>query len=72
MVQRLEVRMTDDLSGAGIRAGKGETVAFSLDGKSYEIDLTAKNANQLRKVLQPYIDAGRPVPVSRRRRRSRS
>jgi len=29
MVQRLEVRVTDDLSGAVIRAGKVETVTFS-------------------------------------------
>jgi nucleoid-associated protein Lsr2 len=61
MVQRVEVRLIDDLSGELIRAGKGETVAFSLDGKSYEVDLTAENANLLRKVLQPYIEAGRPV-----------
>lgn len=71
MVQRFEVRMTDDLSGVVIRPGKGETVVFSLDGKSYEIDLTARNANLLRRVLRPYIDAGRPVLTSRRRRRAR-
>jgi hypothetical protein len=71
MVQRLEVRITDDLSGTVIRAGQGETVAFGLDGKSYEIDLTTKNARLLRKALQPYIDAGRPVTTARRRRRTR-
>ena len=71
MVQRLEVQVTKDLSGALIRPGNGETVTFSLDGKSYEIDLTAKNANLLRKVLQPYIEAGRPVMAPHRRRRSR-
>jgi hypothetical protein len=36
MVQRLEVRMTNDLSGAVSRAGRGESVAFSLDGWSDE------------------------------------
>ena len=61
MAQRLEVRITDDISGALIRPGRGETVTFSLDGKSYEIDLTAKNATQLRKALRPYVEAGRPV-----------
>jgi Lsr2 len=70
MAQRLEVRMTDDLSGALIRPGRGETVAFSLDGKSYEIDLTAKNATLLRKALRPYVEAGRPIGPSRRQRRS--
>jgi hypothetical protein len=67
MAQRLEVRLTDDLSGREIRPGKGETVIFSLDGKSYEIDLTAKNASGLRKALRPYIEAGRPIKRSRRR-----
>jgi len=67
MAQRLEVRLTDDLSGTEIRPGKGETVIFSLDGKSYEIDLTAKNASLLRKALRPYIEAGRPIKRSRRR-----
>jgi hypothetical protein len=59
MAQRVVVELTDDISGAEIPAGRGETVTFSLDGRSYEIDLTAKNANALRKVLSPYIDAGR-------------
>jgi len=53
MAQRTVVRLTDDLSGGEIAAGKGETVTFSLDGLSYEIDLTAKNASVLRKVLRP-------------------
>jgi hypothetical protein len=67
MAQRVVVRLTDDLSGAKIPAGKGETVTFSLDGTSYEIDLTAKNAGVLRKALRPYIEAGRPIKDSRRR-----
>jgi len=67
MAQRTVVRLTDDLSGAGIPAGKGETVTFSLDGWSYEIDLTAKNASVLRQVLRSYIEAGRPIKGSRRR-----
>jgi hypothetical protein len=67
MAQRTVVRLTDDLSGAEIPAGLGETVIFSLDGRSYEIDLTAKNARVLRKVLRPYVEAGRPIKDSRRR-----
>jgi hypothetical protein len=66
MAQRVVVRLTDDLSGAEIPSGKGETVTFSLDGRSYEIDLTAKNASGLRKALRPYIEAGRPIKNSRR------
>jgi nucleoid-associated protein Lsr2 len=67
MAQRTIVRLTDDLSGAEIAAGKGETVTFSLDGRTYEIDLTAKNASALRKALRPYIEASRPSKGSRRR-----
>jgi len=67
MAQRVVVRLTDDLSGAEIRSGKGETVTFGLDGTSYEIDLTAKNASVLRKAVRPYIEAGRPIKGSRRR-----
>ncbi len=65
MSQRVEVRLTDDLTGTDIPAGKGETIAFSLDGKTYEIDLTKKNAAALRKILTPYISAGRPLKNSR-------
>ncbi len=67
MAQRVVVRLTDDLSGAEIPAGKGETVTFDLDGTSYEIDLTAKNASVLRKALQPYVEAARPVKGAPRR-----
>ena len=67
MAQRVVVQLTDDLSGADIPAGRGETVTFSLDGRSFEIDLTAKNATALRKVLRPYIEAGRQSHVSGRR-----
>ena len=67
MAQRVVVRLTDDLSGTEISAGKGETVTFGLDGRSYEIDLTAKNAAVLRKALRPYVEAGRPIAGSGRR-----
>ena len=67
MVRRREVRLIDDLNGTGIRPGRGETVGFSLDGTSYEIDLTTKNASALRKALQPYVNAGRPIKESGRR-----
>jgi hypothetical protein len=67
MAQRVVVRLTDDLSGAEIPAGKGETVTLSLDGTSYEIDLTAKNASVLRKTLRPYVEAARPIKGARLR-----
>ena len=42
--------MIHDLDGAEA----SETVRFTVGGKSYEIDLSAKNAKQLDKLLEPY------------------
>jgi hypothetical protein len=33
-------------------------VKFGLDGHSYQIDLSSKNASKLRHVLAPYVDGG--------------
>lgn len=55
MAQRVVVTLSDDLDG-GVAE---ETVAFGLDGKSYEIDLSAENAEKLRSALAPYVQAGR-------------
>lgn len=69
MVQTVVVRLTDDLDGSDA----DETVAFGLDGKSYQIDLNKKNAATLRKTLKTYIDKGRPVrQASTRGRRASS
>ncbi|TDD28380.1 Lsr2 family protein [Kribbella turkmenica] len=61
----MQVVLTDDLDGSDISIRGGETVTFSLDGKTYEIDLTDKNAGALRKALSPYVEAGRRVTTSR-------
>jgi hypothetical protein len=65
MAQRVEVRLSDDLTGDDIPSGRGETVNFAIDGHTYEIDLTNKNAGALRKALSPYVSAGRRVTTSR-------
>jgi len=44
MAQRVEVKLIDDIDGGDA----AETVTFSLDGISYEIDLSEKNATKLR------------------------
>jgi tRNA U38,U39,U40 pseudouridine synthase TruA len=38
-----------------------ETVAFGLDGKYYEIDLSRSNAEKLRDVLAQFVGAARKV-----------
>ena len=68
MAQRVEVLLTDDLDDTDIAAGKGETIQFALDGKDYEIDLTSKNATNLRKALKPYLDAGRKTSAGNGKR----
>ena len=52
---------TDDLDGQQIRAGRGGTVGFSLDGVDYEIDLSAKHRRELEQTLAPFIENGRKV-----------
>jgi hypothetical protein len=57
MAQRVQVVLEDDLDG-----GKAdETVTFGLDGTTYEIDLSKKNAAKLRDALGSYVGAGRRV-----------
>ena len=55
MAQKVTVSLVDDLSGAQA----DETVSFGLDGKSYEIDLSSKNADKLRQALTDYVTAAR-------------
>lgn len=55
MAQKVEVTLVDDLDGGQA----DETIAFGLDGTQYVIDLTSKNAKQLRDSLAKYIDAAR-------------
>ena len=55
MVQKHIVQLEDDIDGGAA----AETVAFALDGTSYEIDLSAKNAGKLRDALATYVAHGR-------------
>ena len=68
MAQKVQTLLIDDLDG-----GEAEgTVRFGLDGADYEIDLSAKHAEALRKALARYVDAARRSPGSAARRPSRS
>jgi hypothetical protein len=62
MAQKVTVALIDDLDGGGA----DETVEFGLDGKTYEIDLSGKNAGKLRSALASYVEAARK-PGGRRR-----
>ena len=64
MASKTHVTLVDDLDGGNA----SETIGFSLDGKHYEIDLSARNAGALRKVVGPYAEAGRRLTTPRRGR----
>lgn len=53
MAKETITKLIDDLDGGEAH----ETVLFGLDGYSYEIDLSSKNASKLRNVLSPYLDS---------------
>ncbi|MDT0212063.1 Lsr2 family protein [Curtobacterium sp. BRD11] len=61
MAQKVTTTFVDDLDGREIEAGKGGTVSFAFDGVDYEIDLSDKNTEKLRAVLENYIAAARRV-----------
>lgn len=56
-IEEVNVMLVDDLDGG--RAT--ETVTFALEGSNYEIDLSKRNADQLRRALRPYLESGRKV-----------
>jgi hypothetical protein len=59
MAQQRFLSLIDDLDG-----GKAtETVVFGLDGASFEIDLSKKNAAALREGLTEFVEHGRRVKV---------
>jgi hypothetical protein len=68
MAQKVQVLLVDDLDGSEAT----ETVAFGLDGASYEIDLSTGNAGKLRKELAHYVEHARKASAPARRRRART
>jgi len=62
VAQKVVVSLVDDLDGSKA----DETVAFALDGKTYEIDLNRVNASKLRDTVAPYATAARKSAGRRR------
>ncbi|MDQ6949181.1 MAG: Lsr2 family protein [Actinomycetota bacterium] len=68
MAERVTVELVDDLDGSVA----DETVHFTWEGKPLVIDLNKKNADKLRKAIEPFVAAARPggtaqAPAARRR-----
>ena len=57
MAQKVQVILVDDLDGGEAE----ESVTFSLDGVSYEIDLSSENAEALREAIAPWVGHARRV-----------
>jgi hypothetical protein len=55
MAKTVIVKLTDDIDGGDAE----ETVYFSLDGKSYEIDVNPANAARVRAAFESFIAKGR-------------
>jgi hypothetical protein len=64
MAQHAQIVFTDDIDGSDA----ADTVRFGLQGTSYEIDLSKKNADKLAKILEPYVQAARKASSSGSRR----
>jgi len=58
MARKVQVILSDDLDDS---IPADETVTFSLDGTTYEIDLSEKNAQEMRDVFGKYVEAARKV-----------
>jgi hypothetical protein len=72
MAQKIQTVLVDDIDGGNA----DETVPFALDGVTYEIELSAKNAAALRDALASWVGHARRVsgrtPTGRRGSSSRA
>lgn len=70
MAQKVQILLVCDLHDDEVEGT--ETVAFGLDGSSYEIDLCDEHAGELRDAFAPYVGgarrAGRAAAPAQRRR----
>jgi hypothetical protein len=57
MAQKVQVILVDDLDGGEAE----ESVSFSLDGVTYEIDLSSANAEALRDAIAPWVGHARRI-----------
>ena len=68
MAQKVHIVLVDDIDGSDA----DETVAFGVDGASYEIDLNSTHAAALRDALATYVGHARKVGGRRGARKGSS
>jgi hypothetical protein len=61
MAQKIKIILVDDLDGGSA----DETVRFGLDGVSYEIDLSSRNAAELRSAVERFVPHARKISGGR-------
>jgi hypothetical protein len=66
MASKITVVVEDDLDGGPAE----ETVEFSIGSATYEIDLSSEHADELRAVMEPYVNAARMVRALNKRGRT--
>lgn len=69
MAKKVSVTWVDDIDGS---TPADETLTFAFDGVSYEIDLSAENAEEFRSAMARWIENGRKVSGTRRAARRAS
>jgi len=62
-MQRVDVRLEDDLTGGPA----DETVEFGIDGRAYEIDLSARHAEEFRRQVARFLERASLVRAANRR-----
>jgi hypothetical protein len=55
MATETTTKLIDDLDGSDAQ----RTVSFAWDGRTYEVDLSKKNAAAFEKTMKPYVAAAR-------------
>lgn len=68
MAKKTIVTFEDDFDGSTAN----ETVTFSIDDSSYEIDLSSINADKMREMLAPYVAVARKAARGPRKARGGS
>lgn len=61
MATKRVTQLIDDLDGTVLEEGDGKQIAFSIEGRSYEIDLSDSNADDLYRAFAPYVEGARSV-----------
>lgn len=66
MAKKTHIELVDDIDGSTA----DETIAFSIDGAHYEIDLSAENAEKIRAEIGGWAEKGTRVARKKTRRAS--